>query len=80
MTIDDPAFGRTVTLREAYRVMERFAAGHLARGEVPTGFLLAYLGLPPDGQSGDPAALPDYLAAVEAVSSGAPPRVPGTGS
>jgi hypothetical protein len=80
MTIDDPAFDRVVTLREAYRVMERFVADHLDRGEVPTAVLLAYLGLSPDRRSGDPAALPDYLAAAAAVLPGAPPRPPAAGA
>ena len=67
MTIDDPAFDRTVTLREAYRVMERFIAEHLARGEMPTGMLIAYLGLSSDRRSGDPAVLPEYLAVADEV-------------
>jgi hypothetical protein len=71
VTIDDPAFDRAVTLRDAYRVMERFVAAHVQRGEVPSGELLAYLGIALDGGSGDPAALSDYLNVVaEVVGTG----------
>lgn len=75
LTIDDPAFDRAVTLRDAYRVMERFVAAHLQRGEVPTGELLAYLGIARDGRGGDPAALSDYLDVVAEVVGAGSDRV-----
>jgi hypothetical protein len=81
LTIDDPAFDRAVTLRDAYRVMERFVAAHVQRGEVPTGELLAYLGIAPDGGGGDPAALTDYLDVVtEVVGAGSDRADPPAGS
>ena len=73
LTIDDQAFDQVVTLREAYLARERFVAAHVARGEVPTGVLLAYFGLAPDRRSGDAAAFHDYLAAVAAVRPAPPP-------
>jgi hypothetical protein len=60
-------FDREITLRDAYRAMERFLEAHYSRGETPTGELLAYAGIAPDGCSGDPAALYDFLRAVEEV-------------
>jgi hypothetical protein len=65
LTIDDPAFDRAVTLREAYLAMERFLTAHLARGETSTIDLVSYAGLHTDGGAGDPAALDDFLAAVD---------------
>ena len=75
ISIDDPAFDRQVTLRDAYRIMERFVAAHFDRGELGTGELLGYFAPASDGRGGDPAALSDYLEAASAVlappSSGA---------
>jgi hypothetical protein len=67
ITIDDEVFDQLVTLREAYRIMERFLSEHFHRGEQPTGVLLGYLSLWEDGTTGDPAALHDYLDAVALV-------------
>jgi hypothetical protein len=66
-TIDDSAFDRTVTLREAYLIMERFVEAHIARGETSTIDLISYFGLLPSGMTGDPAAFDDYLAAARQV-------------
>lgn len=72
LSINDPAFDRTVSLRDAYRIMERVVEDHVARGEMSTVDLMSYLGLLPSGQSADPAAIYDFLRAVENVVGGAP--------
>ena len=69
MNIKDSAFDRQITLREAYRAMDRLVAAHVGRGPVSTVEFLAYVGLTESGNSGDPAALHDYLAAVEEISA-----------
>lgn len=74
VTIADPAFDRTVTLRDVYRIMERFIAGYHNRGETETGGLIAYFCIAPDGAGGDPAALYDYLDAAAEVLGPAPDR------
>jgi hypothetical protein len=74
-SILDPEFDRAITLRDAYRVMERVVAAHVGRGPVGTVDLLSYLGLRPDGTSGDPAAVGDFLDATEEVLG--PPPGPG---
>jgi hypothetical protein len=66
-TIHDPAFDRTVTLRDAYRIMERFVEAYHNRGETETGTFIGYFCIAPDGIGSDPAALYDYLEAVEEV-------------
>jgi len=66
-SVNDSEFGRLVALRDAYRIMERFLADFYARGNVPVLDLLSYLGLRPDGESSDPAAVYDFLKAAEAV-------------
>ena len=67
ISINDPAFDRPVSLRDAYRIMEHFVLAHIARGEVETGTFHAYFGLEADGRGGDPAALYDYLESAAAV-------------
>lgn len=63
----DREFDRLVSLREAYQVMERFVSDYLARGDTTVVEFLVYLGLHPDGTSGDPAAADDYLEAADSV-------------
>ncbi len=72
ITVDDPAFDRLVTLRDAYRIMEHFVAAHIGRGEVGTVELHDYFALASDRRGGDPAALYDYLESVRAVLGGPP--------
>jgi hypothetical protein len=67
ITVDDPAFDRLVTLRDAYRIMEHFVAAHVERGEVDTGQFHSYFALASDRRGLDPAALYDYLDSVAAV-------------
>lgn len=54
-------FDRTVTLREAYQLLEAFIVQYHARGERSTVELLADIGLSPQGYSSDPAQLQDFL-------------------
>jgi len=65
MNTDDPKFDRTLTLREAYRLLEAFVVQYDARGERSTVELLADIGLSPQGYSGDPAQLHDFLNTFE---------------
>jgi hypothetical protein len=67
VSIDDPAFDREVTLREAYLILEHFVSAHFQRGELGTGDLLSYFALTADRRGGDPAALYDFLDSVAAV-------------
>lgn len=68
--LTDPAFDHVVSLRDAYRIMERFASAYLARGDTAiSDFLHAYAGETADGQTVDPAAVQDFLAAAEQVMS-----------
>lgn len=69
MNIRDPYFDKTITLRDAYRAMQRFVEAHLSRGETSTVELLCYFGLGNTGESGDPAAFDDYKEALSEVES-----------
>jgi hypothetical protein len=68
-TLHDPRFDQRITLRDAYRIMERFVEAHVDRGTVTNVDLLSYLGVLPSGETGDPAAVDDYLEAADAVLS-----------
>jgi hypothetical protein len=62
LSLHDAQFDQALTLREAYRLMERFAADYLARGDTPVSdFLFAYAGELQTGQTADPAAIYDFL-------------------
>jgi hypothetical protein len=64
-TVNDALFNREVTLRDAYRIMERFLSKYVSRGDTAVSdFLYGYAGEIPPGQSTDPAALFDFLAAA----------------
>lgn len=66
--LTDPAFDRVVSLRDAYRIMERFASAYLARGDTAVSdFLHVYAGETARGQTADPAAIQDFLDASESV-------------
>jgi hypothetical protein len=69
MDINNPAFDRHVSLRDAYRIMERMVEQHVARGPMSTVDLLSYVGLTGLGESGDPAAFDDFFAAVNGVTT-----------
>jgi len=65
--IRDSRFDQAITLRDAYRIMERFVEQHVDRGVVANVDLLSYLGVLPTGESGDPAALDDFVLAADSV-------------
>lgn len=68
--LTDSAFDRLVSLRDAYRIMERFASAYLAHGDTAiSDFLHAYAGETAGGQAADPAAVQDFLVAAEQVMS-----------
>ena len=70
-TIEDPRFDRTITLREAYRVMVRFAEEYHSRGDMPVSiFLYTYACEGKSGVTADPAAPDDFLRAVDEVVGG----------
>ena len=66
-SIKDPEFDRQVSLRDAYRVMERFVSAYLALGDTPVLHFYSYLWTQPDGESSDPAAVADFLKAAAEV-------------
>ena len=67
-TINDVLFDREITLRDAYRIMERFLSNYLSRGDAAASDLLrTYAGEVSTGQSTDPAALYDFLAVAADV-------------
>jgi hypothetical protein len=58
-------FDQILTLRDSYRVMERFLRDYLARGDTPVSDLLyGYGALTVTDETPDPAALGDYLASA----------------
>jgi len=61
LTLHDPRFDKTVTLRDAYRIMDRFVRAFGQGGRTATADLIVYMGLNPDGSTADPGALEDFL-------------------
>jgi hypothetical protein len=75
VNLDDPPFDQMVSLRKAYRIMERFVEAHIGRGVTSTIDLISYFGLAEGNRSSDPAALTDYLlAAAEIIYPEAPDK------
>lgn len=67
-TVNDTLFDRQITLRDAYRIMERFVSSYLSRGDTSVSdFLHVYAGEVATGQSTDPSALFDFLTAAQRV-------------
>jgi hypothetical protein len=67
-TLNDKLFDRDITLRDAYRIMERFLSKQLSHGDTAVSDLLhTYAGEVSSGQSTDPTALYDFLAAAADV-------------
>jgi hypothetical protein len=66
-SVNDPEFERSVSLRDAYRIMERFVEDYLSRGDTEVVLFLTYLGLTPKGETCDPAAADDFLDAAKAI-------------
>ena len=64
ISIHNSEFDRTVTLRDAYYVMEQFVEMYYHRGETDLASFISYSCLDLKGTAGDPAALPDFLNAV----------------
>jgi hypothetical protein len=70
LAVTDQVFDRLVSLRDAYRIMERFASDYMARGDTSiSDFLHVYAGEVITGQTTDPAAAYDFLVAAEKVLS-----------
>jgi hypothetical protein len=61
MNTNAPEFERTVTLKEAYQLLEAFIVQYHARGERSTIELLSDIGLDSQGYSSDPAQVQDFL-------------------
>lgn len=67
-TVNDTLFDRRITLRDAYRIMERFVSTYLSRGDTSVSdFLHIYAGELSTAQSTDPQALYDFLTAAQRV-------------
>lgn len=74
-SLSDPAFDATLSLRDAYRLMEAFLTEALSRGDRPLSEALhGYLGIAANAESADPEALNDYLAAAAAFPTISSPR------
>jgi len=70
-TVNDTLFDRRIALRDAYRIMERFVAGYVSRGDTSVSdFLYVYAAETATGQSTDPSALYDFLTAAQRVLDG----------
>jgi hypothetical protein len=70
LAVTDKEVDRLISLRDAYRIMERFASDYLARGDTAiSDFLHVYAGEVIGGQTTDPAAAYDFLAAADKVLS-----------
>ena len=70
LSLEDPMFDRAITLRDAYRIMERFASEYLARGDTSiSDFLHVYAGECIGGLTTDPAAIEDFLRAAKDVAT-----------
>ena len=62
LSVNDEKFDRVISLRDAYRVMERFLSEYLSRGDTPVSdFLHCYAREVIGGQTVDPAAAQDFL-------------------
>ncbi len=67
-SLDAPEFNRQVTLRAAYLIMRQFLNDYLARGDTPVSdFVHSYSALMRNGETSDPAAIDDFLAAARSV-------------
>jgi len=67
-SLNETQFNQQISLRDAYRVMYKFASDYLDRGDTPiSDFLFCYAGEVISGETTDPAALDDYVKAVHHV-------------
>ncbi len=60
-SLNDDAFSESVSLAEAYRILEAFISQYNARGECSTVDLLTDVGIVKGGQTADPSQLDDFL-------------------
>lgn len=60
LNLNSPIFDRTVTLRDAYKILEAFVVQYNARGETTTVSLMTDIGIVIREQSCDPAQLHDF--------------------
>jgi hypothetical protein len=70
LTIHDPAFGQTLTLRQSLAVLSAFLHQFNSRGPQETDLLASWIELQSDGVTADPAQLDDFLASARAVLAG----------
>ncbi len=70
LTISDPVFDQTLTLRQSFLVMCGFLEQFNSRGAQETDLLASWLELQPDGITFDPAQLDDFLGCARAVLAG----------
>ena len=77
----DNALRQTISVQDAYRVMEHFVSAYLARGDTSVSdFLFCYAGLTAPGQTTDPAAIHDFLESTRSVVAKSSPGASGIGA
>mgnify|MGYP003581203011 CR=1 FL=1 len=69
LRLADPVFDQTVDLRTAYRAFEHFVNDYVARADLQASDFASYMGVAPDGRGRDPAALSDFLEALQRAKS-----------
>lgn len=79
--IQAQAFGRVITLQDAYQIMEVFLADYQSRGDSSiSDFLHTYAGSTSTGLTTDPAAIKDFVNAAQVVIGQHERNPPGVGS
>jgi len=78
MNINDKEFDRQINLREAYLVMLKFLEQYVSRGDTSVVELISFMWLHPNGGSGDPAMLDDYLNSANEVMANGPVKEGGS--
>ena len=72
-TIADARFSQTLTLADAYRVMDHFLSAFASRGDMPVSEALWMFGICSDGvTTSDPAMPSDFLRAWQQVQADRP--------
>ena len=74
LNINDPLLSRTLSLADAYRILERFIVQYNDRGESDTVSLLTDVGLLPDGTTCDPVQLHDFLLCASEILDAKGPK------
>jgi hypothetical protein len=69
LTINDPVFDQTLTLRQSFEVLSVFLEQFNSRSPLETDVLASWIQLNSDGGTADPAQLYDFLEAAQAVLS-----------